>query len=322
MQVFDRDGAADDSVDAGIGLRVHPDAEGLVIFMQGGGGCIDATSCDLNRSSFDAGDFHDWVNQLGDKHIFNPNLETNPVRDWHTAFIAYCTGDNHGGTRTGVDVPGGPANQMFVGHHNMVSYTALLAGYFRDVEHVLLVGSSAGGIGTMFNYPYVAEAFAPTRVTLLDDSGPMHPNNEAFRPCLQRILRDMWGLDAVLPAACPSCFSDSGDGLSNLFAYLGTTYPDARFGLLSTTGDLIGRTFYGYGRDNCALSSMIPMTVEDYRAGLFQLRAGLPGNWATYYANGPLHAILAFFSALSVNDVTLSSWVSDLVAGEVSHVAP
>jgi hypothetical protein len=157
---------------------------------------------------------------------------------------------------------------------------------------------------------------------LLDDSGAFLPNNEALRPCLQRHIRDLFGLDAALPAGCTGCFTDSGDGLSNLYAYLGATYPDARFGLLSTTGDLVIRTFYGYGRNGCDPMPAFPITVADYGAGLYELREGLPANWATYYADGPLHAILASYPVLSVDGVPLRSWVNDLVAGDVSHVAP
>ena len=270
-----------DGSPAGLGLRTHVDGPGLVIFMHGGGGCFNADTCDMNRPAFGGDDFTAWVEQMGDKHIFNPDNGMNPVRDWHAAFISYCTGDFHGGTRSGVDVPGGPTDQSFVGHDNMVLMTTLLSDYFRDVEHVLLVGSSAGGFGTTLNYVHVAEAFAPTRVTLLDDSGPFLPNNEAFRPCLQRLMRDLWGLDAVLPADCASCFSASGDGLSNLFAHLGATYPEARFGLLSTTGDLVARTGFGYGRNNCDPNVTLPVPVDDYTTGLFELRDGLPGNWAT-----------------------------------------
>src|SRR5688500_7173639 len=38
-----------DGSPAGIGLRTHVDGPGLVLFMQGGGGCINAETCDMNR---------------------------------------------------------------------------------------------------------------------------------------------------------------------------------------------------------------------------------------------------------------------------------
>ena len=311
-----------DGSTAGIGLRTHVDGPGLILFMQGGGGCINGTTCDLNRSTFDEDDLAMWASGLGDNHIFNTSNGMNPVRDWHAAFIAYCTGDFHGGTRSGVDVPGGPTDQWFVGHHNMQLMTALLRDYFTDVEHVLLVGSSAGGFGTVISYVEVEGAFAPAPVTLLDDSGILLPTDQALSPCLQRRMRDLWGLDAALPSGCTACFSASGDGLSNLYSHLGTTYPDARFGLISATGDLVIRTFYGYGRNDCEPAASVPITVANYRMGLFALRSGLPANWGTYYSSGPLHAILASYPILSVDGVTLRSWVSELLAGEVSHVAP
>ncbi len=311
-----------DGSQAGLGLRIRPGSPGLIIFMHGGGGCLDATSCAQNRASFGGADLADWAAGLGDNHIFNPDNVMNPVRNWNAAFIAYCTGDLHGGTRTGVNVPGGPRNQSFVGHLNMARMTALLRDYFRGVDHVLLAGSSAGGFGTVLNYVQVTEAFAPTRVTLLDDSGPFAPTDQAFAPCLQRQIRDLWGLDAALPAACTACFSATGDGLSNLFPYLGNTYPLARFGLVSTTGDVVIRTFYGYGRNACDPALALPVTVDDYTTGLFALRSILPSNWGTYYSSGSLHAILALFPVLSVNGVTLSAWTNELVAGRVSHVAP
>ena len=309
-----------DGSPAGIGVRIRPGATNLILFMQGGGACLDGRSCGLNRSTFDAADLAMWASGLGDEHIFDPSDPMNPVADWHAAFIAYCTGDIHGGTRTGVDVPGGPSDQSFVGFRNMTIYTALLSEYFAGVEHVLLVGSSAGGGGTLIHYEPVAAAFAPSRVTLLDDSAPFLPNDAAMAPCLQRAMRDLWGLDDALPAGCTDCFSASGDGLSNLHIYLGETYPDARFGLLSTEGDLIVRTAYGYGRNDCDPALTLPVTVTAYRNGLYALRSMLPANWGTFYADGPLHAILAFYGSLSVGGVPLRTWVNDLVAGTVGHV--
>jgi hypothetical protein len=311
-----RDGTA-----TGIGVRWAAGAEGLMFYLQGGGACFDAASCGGNRASYGATDFAAFAAGPGNNGILSTADGDNPVADFHVVFVPYCTGDVHGGRRADVDVPGGPTGQDFVGHVDMERYLELLGPAFHHVDAVFLVGVSAGGFGTLFNYEQVAAAFPEHDVILLDDSGPLLPNDDAMSPCLQRLWRDLWGLDEVLPSGCSSCVAEDGDGLSELHAYLGNAYPDAYFGLLSTYADLVIRGAYGAGVNDCEGGLV---TAAAFRAGLETLRDDtLSGadNWVTYYAGGPLHVLLAFFPTLAVDGVALKGWIGDLLAGEAADVA-
>ena len=114
---FCRDGST-----TGFGVRLLPDARGVMIYLQGGGACYDAQSCAENANSPIAGEnfsqekFDTWVDQLGNQGIFNTTNPTNPVARWNHVYIPYCTGDLHGGARKNATVPGIPGKQQFVGH--------------------------------------------------------------------------------------------------------------------------------------------------------------------------------------------------------------
>ena len=298
----------------GIGVRARPGASRLVIYLQGGGACFNTLTCIGNPASY-AGPFD------SSRGIFS-DAESNPVGDANFIFVPYCTGDVFGGTREGVSLGG---SQDFVGRFNMQLVTNIARGHFGEAERVLLTGSSAGGFGAAISYPVVADGFAPTVVDLVLDASPVMADDDVLPPCLQQQWRELWGL--VMPEGCTDCTQENGDGMENAASYYASAYPDARFGLISRTGDSTIRSFYSFGSNDCSPSLGRGVGVEEYTAGLLDLRSSIlepTGRWATYFSRGSAHTYFTSgdYTTAHVAGTTPEEWLTDVLAGTFEQVGP
>lgn len=310
-----RDGSA-----TGIGVRLHPDSDKLLLYFEGGGACFHADSCAVNDvlQRFDGTAFSAWASASGSSGIFDDSRADNPLHGWNMIYVPYCTGDVHAGDAEHVDVPGGPTNQSFVGYRNVGHYLQRIVPSFPDVRQVVLTGISAGGFGAAMNYDRVAQAFCHARVTLVDDSGP--PMADAYlAPCLQQRWRQLWHLDATLPADCPACRGSDGGGIVNYVSYLANKYPDAQLGLISANQDSIISLFFGYGTNHCqGLSGpSAGMSGASFAAGLADLRAHYFGDigLGSYIVPSTSHTWetgLTFYGT-TVAGVPLAEWMNQIV---------
>jgi hypothetical protein len=320
-----------DGSSTGIGVRLNSASSKLVIYLEGGGACFHNDSCVINDVLANWGEtqFNAWVTATGSAGIFDSSRSDNPFQDWNIVYVPYCSGDVHAGAAEHVDVPGGPSDQMFVGYTNIGHYLQRLVPTFGDARQVVLTGISAGGVGAAFNYDRVAQAFCHSKVTLLDDSGPVMAD-QYLQPCLQQRWRDLWNLDATLPADCAACRGPDGGGLVNYLPYLTNKYPNELLGIISAQQDSVISLFFGYGSNHCAGLTGISagMSGTTFEAGLMDVRGRyiVPSkNWGSYLINSTSHTwitALTFYNT-TVNGTPLTSWVDQLVNhGSVSHVAP
>lgn len=294
----------------GIGVNINPASDQLVIYLEGGGACFDPLSCATvaGASGFDDRDFASYATSLT-RGFFDRDDTDNPVREASYVFVPYCTGDVHGGTNEA-----GPMGRMHVGYRNITAYLKRLVPTFPSVARVLLTGRSAGGLGTLVNFDQVQSAFDCTPVHVLDDAGALLPD-EYLKPCLQSLVRETWGLDAIIPTDCPECTCSDQGGLWNVYPYLARRHPDRRFGLITSMEDGTFRSFYGYGYSS-GCNFPMNMPGEDYAAGLLEVREALAGddNFRTFYVPGEQHTFTyQDLSATSAGGVTISTWLTQLL---------
>lgn len=298
-----------DGSTTGIGVNPNPESSKLLILLEGGGACFDGISClgVANADGYDAEKFDRAARTttLG-RGITDRTDDTNPFADWNFVYVPYCSGDAHAGTRAD---GAGFRGRTQAGHLNYQAYITRIAVTFAgSVDEVVLGGRSAGGLGTVVNYPITASAFGCTPVHLLDDSGALL-SDTYLRPCLQQTTREVWGV--AVPSECERCACDDGGGLVNSFPYLARRYPDRNFSLLSYTADGTFRQFFSYGYSRgCDLPTTMP--PEDYEAGLLELRALMEGesNFATFYVSGDSHTFtFGSLSAASAGGVSLADWL-------------
>ncbi len=218
----------------GIGLNPHAGATHLLVYLQGGGACFDATSCwgaqptASNMTGYGATDFAS--DPTTGAEIFQRATAGNPFKDATMVFVPYCTGDLHIGTAiASYSVNGTATPTYFYGAHNVDTLSAVLASTYTGLARVFLSGVSAGGFGTFLNQDAVAHAFGSVRVDVLDDSGPALVGGA--------ILPD-WG--ARLPPACTTC-TDA----NSIFLFTRKTYPNSRYGFMTFQTDTTLPLFFG-----------------------------------------------------------------------------
>jgi hypothetical protein len=320
-----------DGSSTGIGVRINPNSDKLVIYLEGGGACFHGDSCLINDVLLNFGEtaFGAWQAATGNAGIFDSSRSENPFRDWNVIYVPYCTGDVHAGNKEHVDVPGGPTNQMFVGYRNMGAFLQRLVPTFSHASQVVLTGISAGGVGAAFNYDRVAAAFCHSRVTLLDDSGPVMAD-QFLSPCLQQRWRDLWNLDSTLPADCTACRGPDGGGLVNYLPYLTRKHSADQLGIISANKDSIISLFFGYGANNCQGLHGVSagMSGNTFEQGLMDVRTRFivpSSNWGSYLIDSVAHTwitALTFYTT-TVDGVPLTTWVDQLVNHQtVSNVSP
>jgi cysteine-rich repeat protein len=300
---------------AGFGLSRSSGSRNLMIYLEGGGACFNSL-CDV--TAFDT----PFVPPIDG--IFDRLGPGNPVAEWNMVYVPYCTGDVHAGDATDVviDTATGPITSQFVGYRNIGLFLERLVPTFRDADQVLLTGISAGGFGAALNGERTQEAFGPVPVILLDDSGP--PMSTAAIPtCLQHTFRTTWNFDATFLALCGSDCPNADDWVLDYLHHVEGVFAHRGLGLVSNTQDMVIRTFYGFGANDC-MGGVVDGTV--YQNELLAIRADrTPGDlFGTYYVTGIGHTFLRTpsFYLTGVGGTPLTNWVADLLAGHPTQVGP
>jgi hypothetical protein len=273
-----------------------PPSTNLVIYLEGGGACIDQFFCSpiASPEAFNDSDFATWkASTTGDANsgIFNRSDMANPVAGWNFVYIPYCTGDVFTGDRTNVTVPdSGVPVQQFVGYTDVGLDLDRIVPSFPGTTKVLLTGISAGGFGASANYVQTANHFGSTPVYLLDDSGP--PMEAPYlAECMQTQFASLWGMGGALKDCGDDC-SDPKSYFLDFAKHLGKTYPNVPFGLIESSQDAVISLFFGYGNPgNCVGSDLPSASVPPatFTAGLQdveqQLAAGT-SNFGSFILGG------------------------------------
>jgi len=247
----------------------------LVVFLEGGGACSNYDDCsngrpfntecikeapgaDCIRDDYPAAYLHlDALEPLssvteplgvinGDVPVelayplLSGNSDINPMGDWNRVFIPYCTGDTYLGSRvnTYVDPDGiGPDVEFHhMGHQNMLLVIEALNRMFAEVPRMMVGGCSAGGVGSLNNYPFIRNGIVGVDQSyLLADSGPIVPSRllsgePSNQQALFSAVRSTWGFDAMLdalPIGAERIIADFGE----VNAVIAESFPDDRLSI-------------------------------------------------------------------------------------------
>ncbi|KAH8380166.1 hypothetical protein KR009_009301 [Drosophila setifemur] len=204
-----------DGTHAGFYLRKQPSSKKWIVFLEGGWHCFDLRSCrarwmrlrHLMTSS-------QWPETRDVGGILSPHPEENPY--WHSAnhvLIPYCSSDSWSGTRT-EPVTTDPENSWrFMGALILRQVIAELipVGLGRvPGGELLLVGSSAGGLGVMLNLDRIRDFLVNEKklqitVRGVSDSG-WFLDREPYTPAAvasSEAVRQGWKLwQGLLPEDC------------------------------------------------------------------------------------------------------------------------
>jgi hypothetical protein len=325
--------------------------ENLMILLNGSGACTDPFFCSITpkniNESFTAESFiaaggnllngPDPTRQTPPNDGILKRDSRNPVAGWSMVFVPYCTGDVHGGSRPNATVAGVTGQQQFVGYTNLGLILKSIGPSFPYTQRVLLVGTGAGGFGALLNMERTQDYFSPqgAKVSVITDSG-IPFQDQFLAACLQKRWREMWNLDAIMPAACTGCKAADGGGLAlGLGTYLfKEKYKDRIMGgMVSSAQDDIIRLFFSAGIDNCttdpgvqAFAMLIgpgDFTPATFKSGLADAVNNVAGadHVGYYVIPGGAHMHLWRSRFYSDNGVggTMASWVADIIGAKATH---
>jgi hypothetical protein len=280
----------------------------VVLFLDGGGACFDATSCAFS-SGDEAG--YDW-NVEGDDPtldggIFDFAHADNPFRDYSFILVPSCTGDVHLGDATQEYSP-----ELTVEHKGFVNGTAALdhlAASYPDAAQVVVVGKSVGSVAAPVYGGLVADLLPDTQVTVLGAQSGGIPNDPDFTA---ETLGGLWGAYENMPDWEVNEGLTARDwGPSRFWIQAGLHDPDlvlARFDFaFDPSEEEAAAAILGGSPNLLALIDANDAAID--AAGVVQ---------HSYTAPGRDHGILEWdkFYAVDVDGITLVDWVAALIAGQ------
>lgn len=278
----------------------------LLVFLMGGGGCFDASTCsgaDPNRKAahldgYDVSTFSQDLSMLGAGTIFDRSAPQNPFKDDSWIFVPYCTGDFHVGSTVA---------SYGISHAGWTNMGRVLESvvptFCPAVDRVILMGSSAGGFGAVLNYARVATAFDPVRVDLVDDCGPTMP---ASVMTIQPTMRAAWGAAANAPSDCPACASD----WNAYFPYLSSKYTSARLSLLASTHDVSICPYFGSGLQDPTTCKWQTKALATQLAPLPNVRVWMTDEFTHVFAGQGFTSRTTLTSFLGAQIGDSPSWTS------------
>jgi Pectinacetylesterase len=300
-----------DGMTAGFGISINPSSDKLLIYLEGGGACFNATTCAMNPASWPVAD--STVANFGTRFIFNRSLAANPFKDWNMVYVPYCSGDVHSGTNMS-----GYMGQPQTGYTNYFKYLQRFIATFPNLKQVVLSGVSAGGFGVTWNWALTQDAFGEVPVFGLDDSGP--PMGPMYlEECQQARTGALWGWAQSLHPACTECDVAAGKVTLPSMDMMMKRTKGRRFGLLSYDEDAVIKIFIGFGQNGCAAWDTFlppPYPAGKYPMGLAELRQRWSSSpdAALYVVSGSGHTFLGSdLSTFRTGDLTMLDWVKNLV---------
>ena len=297
------------------------DTSKLLVYLQGGGGCWNADTCDLGRIGsyrFEVGD----TDPASAQGIFDLENPENPFADHSMVFIPYCTGDVHLGDNVetyqvaalpeGAEVKEGAdpgAHETTVHHRGMTNAEAVLEwtyANFGKPENIFVTGSSAGSIPSPYYAAHVAARYPNARIAQLGDGSGGYRRDNDVRP------HASWGtLDAIDALPEFRGLDDPDFDYESLYVSAANEHPEISFARYDAAEDAVQLRFLTIGGQNAtSLAPLLAANNEEVRAATKNVR--------TFVAGGDSHTILGrpeFYTFASAG-VRIRDWVAALAAGE------
>jgi hypothetical protein len=297
-----------DGSTTGLGVNLSTASSRVLVYMEGGGACWDELTCYslMTAANFTAG--YSQTNFTTDTAnagylampggFFDRTSATNPFKDYSFVYVPYCTGDIFAGSNV---TTLGTHTAHFVGYANMTAYLKRVVPTFPGAERVYLAGSSAGGMGALFNWWQTQALFGPVRVDLIDDSGTYMPADEPVQDLPTE--NAAWNLVANAPPGCTKCATDR----STLYSLFAAASPMHAGALLSYVQDTTLPTYYG-------------ITTMQFEQGLSEVLANdfTPTTNLKYFTNPAAGHVLFFTPQLTTTTVTLEQFLAQMVTDSPS----
>lgn len=208
------------------------DPERLVLFLQGGGACWTEFCFAVTKAP----------TGIPKVQAADPKDPLNPLKDWSLVYLPYCDGSLFTGELDHDDDSDGQPDRFHRGLHNLTGALRTARARFPDPERVLLVGSSAGGYGTILATLLVRATYPEASIQVFSDSGLglAQPGDASF---LNGIL-DEFAIRRFVPESCAGCVTTGH--MTPLIAWTLERDENIRVAVFSAYYDtIIGAIFLG-----------------------------------------------------------------------------
>ena len=279
----------------------------VVLFLEGGGACFDATTCAFVEDSTT----YDWNISPDDdpalmSGIFDFSNPENPFADYSFVYVPYCTGDVHLGNLTHEYSP-----ELTVEHVGMVNGTAALTYLGRalpDAEQVVVVGESAGAVAAPLYGGLVSDLLPDAQVTVYADGAGAYPDE----PGINTFANALWGtLESVPDWDVNEGLTAEDWGAAQLWVQAGLHDPEIVMSRFDHAYDEVQTSFMDLlGQDTSDVgASIAAREAEIEAAGVVQHSFTAPGTDHTLVRGDE-------FYEKEVDGVLLHEWLADVIAGE------
>jgi hypothetical protein len=289
-------------------FHVKPgDQNKLFIFLNGGGACFSAQTCDDregNQTFIPRADLPQNEPRL-QKGVFDLTNPNNPLADWSMVFVSYCTGDAHLGT----------LNQSYVaedGYETLIRHQgAANAGSAIDwVEEnmspskIMVAGASAGALASAVYAGEVAHIYPDADIIQYAGGGSGYRSQ-----AIPVVMAQVGVADAIPAGLYPNI--DLSQALFYDFYAMQQDENTSRisFSLYDTDDDQVQKTFRNLLGDTGLLSDDLRRTYSDLDASDIQV--------SHFLADGDTHTILRFdnFYEEQVGETSFLEWFNELLEG-------
>jgi Pectinacetylesterase len=277
----------------------------VVLFLDGGGSCWDATTCVFRIGEAQAYDWNvDDENPAREGGIFDLTRSDNPLRDYSFIYVPSCTGDAHLG-----DVTRRYSPQLTVAHKGYVNGTAaldFLADHHPDATDVVVVGKSVGSVAAPIYGGLIADRLPAAHVTVLGAQSGHVPDD----PDLNATIAERWGTYANMPDWYVNAGLTARDwGAPRFWIQAGRHAPQL----------VLARFDYAYDREAAQGAESLGLDPSQLLAVIDANEAAIEAagvDLHSYTAPGDSHGIVDVdsFYTLKVNGVAFVDWVAALIA--------
>jgi len=226
-------------------------SENLLIFFYGGGACWDWSTCSggLALTLTRRLPHTNWNSGEG---IFNQADKKNPLRDFTVVTVPYCTGDVFVGDST---INYGDENYPYVlnhrGYNNAFQTLQAASVLFPDAKKVVLMGTSAGGIGAFTHMRNFDRFFPYSEKFVISDAGTPFQPPFVSEKTYQKVLEN-WNAYKGFPV---DGNNRPAPDFGAVLEYNRKTFPHIKFGLIHSYSDYVMSGFsYGLGSSDATVA--------------------------------------------------------------------
>jgi hypothetical protein len=270
-------------------------SDDLMIFLQGGGACwFDL--CAANETA-------DAQLPIPKSGIFAEDPARSPLAGTSTVYVPYCDGGLHASDAEYDSDNDGVVDLYHHGLQNLSASLDVSLGVFPAPSRIVLAGVSGGGYGALFALSLVSQAYPGVPIDVLNDSGIgiTRPEDPEFNLAVV----EYWNTEAFFPASVPGTLPEGSP--TTLLNWQLQQDPNISMGMLSYKQDaVIGTFFLGIGGP--AFEGILLPTMAD-------AQSANPQRMRSYIADGDNHTFLGGDLSLSVDGVTLFSWIDAMING-------